>query len=373
MIDNGLSEDVPPDDDTLGPIYHEKVPLISSYGTTSGAHWIRNLVDLSKAISSALNYEPDHEACNFLTSNTRPVFDDEPDIDLSLYEYSPLPATGWIRLLRFTIHTIEDNVGDGEDALESEIDECSPDDLQCEINEYPLDAAETLGYKALSYAWGHPYRTHHVICNDARIPITANLADWFRHCEPGVHLFWIDAVCINQTDKQERAAQVEQMRDVYRNAYGVIAWVGSTVLPWDAGLPAPNIDLSDLMETLSDVRAMTALASFETDFKVDQVGLRNILFHASLRLVWAYLRIQVEKFRGSLRMLYDSIFPPSESQIQKKHELFTYTWHYTSKRHMHDLAEHPLLTLFRRSYFSRRWVCAFSLCSLRGTSKMAQM
>jgi hypothetical protein len=37
---------------------------------------------------------------------------------------------------------------------------------------------------------------------------------------------WIDAVCINQGDMQERNEQVLQMRDVYTKAESVIVWLG---------------------------------------------------------------------------------------------------------------------------------------------------
>lgn len=39
---------------------------------------------------------------------------------------------------------------------------------------------------------------------------------------------WIDAVCINQADLEERASQVRMMRDIYNKASGVIIWLGET-------------------------------------------------------------------------------------------------------------------------------------------------
>lgn len=41
------------------------------------------------------------------------------------------------------------------------------------------------------------------------------------------HFIWIDAVCINQADPIEKAAQISLMGDIYSNASLVIAWLGN--------------------------------------------------------------------------------------------------------------------------------------------------
>ncbi len=79
---------------------------------------------------------------------------------------------------------------------------CVVGDLKC----HSFDEATTIGYTALSYAWGDPFRTHHILCFDAgwgtvsfaKIAITANLADWFRHCEVEHYVLWIDAISSRQ-------------------------------------------------------------------------------------------------------------------------------------------------------------------------------
>jgi hypothetical protein len=39
-------------------------------------------------------------------------------------------------------------------------------------------------------------------------------------------VFWVDAICINQADLDERAQQVKQMRDIYQSAEEVIIDLG---------------------------------------------------------------------------------------------------------------------------------------------------
>ncbi|KAI1628718.1 heterokaryon incompatibility protein-domain-containing protein [Exophiala viscosa] len=78
------------------------------------------------------------------------------------------------------------------------------------------DLKEPPPYQALSYYWGDPapVRTIHV-----NVPKTYVAGQEF-------HLYWTDALCINQNDVQERDKQVRHMDIVYRQAKCVIAWLG---------------------------------------------------------------------------------------------------------------------------------------------------
>ena len=38
--------------------------------------------------------------------------------------------------------------------------------------------------------------------------------------------FWIDALCINQNDIDERNEQVKRMRDMYKQAFITLIWLG---------------------------------------------------------------------------------------------------------------------------------------------------
>jgi hypothetical protein len=48
--------------------------------------------------------------------------------------------------------------------------------------------------------------------------------------------FWIDAVCINQEDINERGQQVRLMRDIYKQVSGVVVWLGPLAKAEDANL-----------------------------------------------------------------------------------------------------------------------------------------
>jgi hypothetical protein len=70
---------------------------------------------------------------------------------------------------------------------------------------------------------------HQIICNNLPFPVTANLYSALvalRSSTKPVDI-WVDALCINQTDNQERSQQVRQMLNIYKNARSVIVWLGA--------------------------------------------------------------------------------------------------------------------------------------------------
>lgn len=121
--------------------------------------------------------------------------------------YSLLPHRRAIRLLRI-------KTGTGEE------------DIQITLETFDLDSKTQ--FTALSYVWGDATSPCEIICNGHTKSITRNLwgvlsqlqKQWFN-C-----LLWVDAICINQEDKEEKSFQVAMMRDIYRRAAKVIFWLG---------------------------------------------------------------------------------------------------------------------------------------------------
>ena len=103
-------------------------------------------------------------------------------------------------------------------------------------------------YHALSYMWGSPFHaedleasghadvdwdaaTHVLLINDQRFPIRPSLAAFFQQlgcCKPSAvpGYLWIDALCINQADANERSRQVQRMGRIYEKATCVLIWLG---------------------------------------------------------------------------------------------------------------------------------------------------
>ncbi|KXX80953.1 Heterokaryon incompatibility protein 6, OR allele [Madurella mycetomatis] len=88
-------------------------------------------------------------------------------------------------------------------------------------------------FAALSYVWGDESIRRDIILNGEVVSITANLEIALRALARDDvfgdrYKLWVDAICINQVDDQERAHQVQKMRDIYSGAWAVISWIGSS-------------------------------------------------------------------------------------------------------------------------------------------------
>lgn len=88
------------------------------------------------------------------------------------------------------------------------------------------------GYDAISYAWGEPRRSHKLyVDSSGEIDITESLfgaLKIFRSTKKYRRL-WADAICINQADSDEKAAQVAAMHLIYKGADLVLVWLGPEV------------------------------------------------------------------------------------------------------------------------------------------------
>ena len=84
-------------------------------------------------------------------------------------------------------------------------------------------------YEALSYAWASREGAHAItLSNASSLPLTENLARALRRLRKRdqVRDLWIDQLCINQSDLEERSQQVSLMGQIYRQARNVLVWLG---------------------------------------------------------------------------------------------------------------------------------------------------
>ena len=90
-----------------------------------------------------------------------------------------------------------------------------------------VTASDHVPYLALSYVWGDPSDPKTILVNGVPFKVTQNLERALMDLEPNIKLpIWIDAVCINQNDEDEKGQQVARMRDIYQNAEQTIVWLG---------------------------------------------------------------------------------------------------------------------------------------------------
>ncbi|KAI1290540.1 hypothetical protein F5Y03DRAFT_378265 [Xylaria venustula] len=87
-------------------------------------------------------------------------------------------------------------------------------------------------YIALSYCWGDSDIREDISVNGCTFSVTRNLFFALQRLRDSYevrekHLkIWIDAICINQNDLEERAIEVKRMQLIYSEAIAVRCWVG---------------------------------------------------------------------------------------------------------------------------------------------------
>ncbi|KAK3942808.1 heterokaryon incompatibility, partial [Diplogelasinospora grovesii] len=83
-------------------------------------------------------------------------------------------------------------------------------------------------YEALSYTWGDPRVTEPVLLNGQEYHATTNLrcALEYLRLPDRKRTLWVDALCINQADNDERCREVQRMGDIYSKAERLTVWLG---------------------------------------------------------------------------------------------------------------------------------------------------
>jgi hypothetical protein len=145
-----------------------------------------------------------------------------PDTKQDHFHHSQLPGSRYIRLLRII-------QGDTESIS-----------ISITLYTFPLDQLPE--YEALSYTWGKaivvgneeddddPGIEYEIFVNSEPFIITENLYDGLSELRKDVTGYlWVDALCIDQTNLDERAAQVLLMGEIYSSAVRVIIWLGKLI------------------------------------------------------------------------------------------------------------------------------------------------
>jgi hypothetical protein len=92
-----------------------------------------------------------------------------------------------------------------------------------------VSLSESPTFTALSYVWGaHEPSRHTIRCNSCLLEVTANCwsALWHLWQMFGPMTIWVDSMCINQIDQEEKTAQIPLVGDLYSFAISVYIWLG---------------------------------------------------------------------------------------------------------------------------------------------------
>ncbi|KAL5118954.1 hypothetical protein ACEQ8H_003083 [Pleosporales sp. CAS-2024a] len=98
--------------------------------------------------------------------------------------------------------------------------------LKCEVCHRSLN--DTFDYIAISYAWGDGLDMKQLWIEGTKVMVPTSLHDALKAVRQKKRqtLVWIDALCIDQQNTEERAAQVRLMGRIYSRAESIAIWLG---------------------------------------------------------------------------------------------------------------------------------------------------
>ncbi|KAI1735241.1 heterokaryon incompatibility protein-domain-containing protein [Xylaria scruposa] len=147
--------------------------------------------------------------------------------------------------------------------------------IRCKLEQLNLEDGSI--YDALSYVWGKDDKNKVIWVDDQPFLITPHLYEILTNLRSRDtdKVIWIDAICINQADNDERTHQVGLMRHIYSQAKSIIIWLGgrtaddelksfqesslfdnphNVLWPLPTGLVGSTLDQYDLLAILEAAR-----------------------------------------------------------------------------------------------------------------------
>ncbi|OJJ68816.1 hypothetical protein ASPBRDRAFT_132240 [Aspergillus brasiliensis CBS 101740] len=192
---------------------------------------------------------------------------------MSSYDHPPLPRGSYTRMI--------DLLPDRERSAP----------IRCKVFSYNLSdrTGSTHLYEALSYTWGSGLARHSIIVNGYILPVTENLhtALLYLRDHQLVRTLWVDAICINQKDNDEKANQIPFMQYIYANADRVIVWLGE-----------PDRNGGDALETirrLAEHKALMRLKPRQFDHLRDDAACQKLLRNDWFRRIWVLQEVGVAR------------------------------------------------------------------------------
>lgn len=206
-------------------------------------------------------------------------------------------------------------------------------------------------YVALSYHWGDPKDTVEIIIYDegdhqatnrtgVRHPVTRNLHAALsqlreRGIFAGTLMLWIDALCIDQGNADERVQQCAHMDKIYRQAGNVLVWLG------------PEKDYGENPQDGDNIHVAP-----ETAVSSD---------HAISYLQWlsAYYRTEILEYLDQSRDILQATQFREYANFRLKNSLRMVTSNIKEDFHYIDIDEYGWLSVlhfFDNPYWKRLWI-----------------
>ncbi|KAK3342926.1 heterokaryon incompatibility protein-domain-containing protein, partial [Neurospora tetraspora] len=151
--------------------------------------------------------------------------------------------------------------------------------IHCRLFCTALDSKGTRPYEALSYVWGSEDKPCSIFINGCNLAVGKNLYAALLHLRDHSiqRTIWIDAICINQGDKEEKGHQVQSMAKIYAKASRVVVWLGEKAAGSDQALEEIRIAAEE------EIRIAAELSTRRLDNKA---GILTLLQRPWFRRIW---------------------------------------------------------------------------------------
>jgi hypothetical protein len=207
--------------------------------------------------------------------------------------------------------------------------------IACEFFTVDLDQAPP--YIALSYTWGDPNDPLPIVIDGIVVKVTRNLHSALTNLREDLvaRPLWVDAICIDQSDDDEKSKQVQLMGKIYQEALHVMVWLG------------PADDTSDaVMDYLNEVGQEALSCGIEALYSEIEKIWGSL---AAKPQVSTYPGIMLDGIEGSYGVMSkDQRIGPFEVKLSSIHRLF----YKLSDRHDASL-RFPLSEMAK--LFTRAW------------------
>lgn len=163
------------------------------------------------------------------------------------------------------------------------------DIISCSIQVASLSDDPPPQYETISYCWGDPEPNVSVNINGShlKVPTNAALAISRMRLPDRYRTLWIDAVCINQADLDERAQQVLLMKDIYGEGTGNLIYLGEEESWTASALKSIRLVLEDIeRETANSEDLVKLLLEPTGAFKRSDIPMGVQVDFASLETFW---------------------------------------------------------------------------------------
>ncbi|KAL5361270.1 ankyrin repeat-containing domain protein [Aspergillus floccosus] len=155
-------------------------------------------------------------------------------------------------------------------------------------------------YEALSYTWGSMIKSDTILIDGKMSEVTSNLyiAMQYLRFKDRDRVMWIDALCIDQGNAEERGHQVLHMPEIYKQAERVIIWLGGatdeTNLIMDAMRQLQEVSLRHAFNSQTELKGLLLdlWSSIQPNWEDGSLrarqreGLEALLERAWFRRVW---------------------------------------------------------------------------------------